>query len=568
MANFRLSILLIALFGLMQGVAAGQTLPSGPQVQTFFSEVDDTDQPYALYLPPDFDESRHYPLVLSLHGAGSNHRLNLRRVFGKSNAPGENDVEASRYFPEWEDVDYIVASPYARGTMGYQGVAEQDVMDVLADVKRRFPVDENRIYLTGLSMGGGGTLWIGLSRPDRWAAIAPVCPAPPAGTEALAANALHLPVHLFQGAEDPVVNPASVRAWAERFETQRTNVTYTEYPGVGHESWENAYEDGQIFDWFDQHERDPHPDRVRFTTSRYKYDEAYWVRIDAMTPGTPAHIDARFTATNELDVTTDALDGFTVHLADHPRVQQGDAMTVRIDGQTLDVTPTADSLAFSRQDDRWAAAPYDRPSRAKRPGAEGPMSEAIAGRHIYVYGTAGSPSEEERAQRQARAVEAATWSVYRGPFWGRVKVFPRVVADTEVRESDFETSHLVLFGTRATNRLIEQFSDRLPFHLDEEAVDTHGLVYTVPVDGQYVLVNSGLPWWTAADDSDGGPFANQVPALTLNGWPDFRLFVQAADSVVVEGRFDPTWRVPAEAAAPLREAGVVTITEGATAEAP
>ncbi|UCG88073.1 MAG: phospholipase, partial [Gemmatimonadota bacterium] len=145
---------------------AAQHLESGPQVLTFLSDVDDTEQPYGLYLPPDYDPAKAYPLVISLHGAGSNHRLNLRRVFGKSNAEGETDVEASRYFPEWEHVDYIVAAPYARGTMGYQTVAEKDVMDVLADVKRRFSIDENRMYLTGLSMGGGGTLWIGLTRPD------------------------------------------------------------------------------------------------------------------------------------------------------------------------------------------------------------------------------------------------------------------------------------------------------------------------------------------------------------------------------------------------------------------
>src|SRR5690242_7818057 len=110
--------------------ALGQKLAPGPQVLTFFSDVDDTEQPYGLYLPRNFDPAKKYPLVISLHGAGSNHRLNLRRVFGKSNQSGETDVEATRYFPEWRDVDYIVASPFARGTMGYQGVAEKDVYDV------------------------------------------------------------------------------------------------------------------------------------------------------------------------------------------------------------------------------------------------------------------------------------------------------------------------------------------------------------------------------------------------------------------------------------------------------
>jgi len=208
--------------------ALGQTLKPGPQVLTIFSDVDDTEQPYGLYLPKNFNRAKKYPLVIMLHGAGSNHRLSLRRVFGKSNLPGETDVEATRYFPEWRDVDYIVASPYARGTMGYQGIAEHDVYDVLADVKKRFTIDEDRVYLTGLSMGGGGTLWIGLSRPDLWAAIAPVCPAPPDGTTELAPNALNYPVHFFQGGADPVVKPEGTREWVKRLQELGTTVEYTE----------------------------------------------------------------------------------------------------------------------------------------------------------------------------------------------------------------------------------------------------------------------------------------------------------------------------------------------------
>ena len=213
---------IIALLLTIGSASFAQTLKPGPQVLTFFSDVDDTEQPYGLYLPPNFNAAKKYPLVIMLHGAGSNHRLALRRVFGKSNLSGETDVEATRYFPAWREVDYIVASPYARGTMGYQSIAEKDVYDVLADVKRRFPIDEDRVYLTGLSMGGGGTLWLGLSRPDIGAAIASVCPAPPDGTDELAPNALNYPVHIFHGDADPVVNPAGVREWVKRFEALGT----------------------------------------------------------------------------------------------------------------------------------------------------------------------------------------------------------------------------------------------------------------------------------------------------------------------------------------------------------
>ena len=89
--------------------------------------------------------------------------------------------------------------------MGFRGIAERDIYDVLADVKRRFPVDEDRIYLTGISAGGGGALWLGLTRPDLWAAIAPVCAEAPPGTAELAGNALDTPIELYHGERDPIV---------------------------------------------------------------------------------------------------------------------------------------------------------------------------------------------------------------------------------------------------------------------------------------------------------------------------------------------------------------------------
>lgn len=533
----------------------------GPQVVTFYSDVDDTEQPYALYLPKDFDASKRYPLVISLHGAGSNHRLNLKRVFGKSNLPGETDVEASRYFPEWEDVDYIVASPLARGTMGYQGVAEKDVLDVLADVKRRFPIDENRIYLTGLSMGGGGTLWIGLTRPDIWAAIAPVCPAPPGGTDAFAPNALNIPVHFFQGGADPVVRPEGVREWAKRLEELGTEVEYTEYPGVAHDSWVQAYEGGRIFELFSRYQRNPFPVRVRFTTDRYKYNRAYWIRLDALTPGAQAAIDAQFSAANRIVITTTGLDGFTLLLAGHPNYTPGKPLAVQIDGASLEAD-AADSVSFSREEGNWRVGKAVKAPSAKGPGSEGPISEAIASRHVYVYGTAGNPSEEEARERLAVANKAADWAVYRGPFMGRVLVFPRVLADNEVRPSDFESANLVLFGTRETNTVIEKYADILPVHLNDPSGE-YGLVYIYPAGGKYVLVSSGLPWWTVdpeAAPARRSPFAGQIAAFGLNGMQDFVLFKGSAENVVAEGRFDSQWRLSAEDVNKLTATGVVQVT--------
>lgn len=161
---------------------------------------------------------------------------------------GQTDADASRNFPDFKEVEYIVTAPWARGTMGYMGIPEEDVIRVIEECKSNFKIDENRLFLTGLSMGGGGTLYIGLTRPDIFAANAPVCPAPPGDIYDLMGNALNLPVSLHQGSADPAVRPEGTRLILEDFLKAGTMIEYHEYQGVGHDSWDNAYEDGAIFE--------------------------------------------------------------------------------------------------------------------------------------------------------------------------------------------------------------------------------------------------------------------------------------------------------------------------------
>lgn len=552
--------LLPVFFGLaIAHFSYAQKLQPGPQVLTFYSDVDDTEQPYGLYLPKKYNPKKKYPLVIMLHGAGSNHRLSLRRVFGKSNANGENDVETSRYFPEWADVDYIVASPFARGTAGYQGIPEKDVYDVLADVKRRFSVDEDRTYLTGLSMGGGGTLWIGTSRPDIWAAIAPVCPAPPKGTDDLAPNLLNVPAHFFHGDKDPAVPVAVSRDWTKRLKELGSKVEYIEYPGVEHNSWENAYKDEFIFSWFNQFKRNRFPDRVRYSSPNYKYNQAYWVQFDQLTPGTLASIDAKFTGKNRLEITSSNLDGFTLNLAGHPQYKSGKPLDLVVDGKSLQLTGK-DALSLVRQAGVWSET-KGVVATGKRKGAEGPLSEAFASRHVYVYGTGGNPTPEELKARAELATQAANWSVDRGAFAGRIMVFPRVMADKDVRPSDLEGANLILFGTKETNSLINQFSDRLPIQLASTATD-YGLFYVMPINGHYVAVSSGLPWWVENGGQGVGrlmPKALTNPAATQ----DYFLFRGTPKDVIAEGKFDTNWHLSDSEASKMTATGVVTVATGA-----
>src|SRR5512140_2955235 len=180
------------MFRLLACALAACGLLGGQSVVRYRSTVDQSEQPYALYVPRNYDAARRYPVVISLHPEESNHIVSLQMVFGIPPRYGEFGLPALSTVLASRRVDYLVACPFARGTMGYQGIAEQDVYDVLADVKRRYSVDEDRVYLTGASMGGGGALWLALSRPDIWAAVAAVCPDEFPGTAEFAPNALNL----------------------------------------------------------------------------------------------------------------------------------------------------------------------------------------------------------------------------------------------------------------------------------------------------------------------------------------------------------------------------------------
>ena len=556
--TFKLLVCAACFIAIATGGIVAQTLQSGPQLLCFLSDIDDTEQPYTIYIPPEFDESKAYPLVVMLHGAGSNHRLALRRVFGKSNLPGENDVEASAYFPEWQDVDMIVAAPFARGTMGYQGFAEKDVMDMIADIKRRFRIDENRTYLTGLSMGGGGTLWLGLSYPDMWAAIAPVCPAPPAKAIQLAPNALHMAVRFVHGTNDGAVPVEVSREWVGKLKLLGTkHVEYEELPGVDHWSWVQAYEDGRVFDWLAGYERDPYPSRVRLSAIDLAHAESYWVRIDQKHVETTAFIEAEFNVQNNIHVYTSGVIGFTLDLEKHPMITSDNYLKVRVDGKMFDLDPSRGEYGFSRKNDNgeWQPEPYRATDFYKTARLEGPIDKAFGDRHVYVYGTADNPTDKVLQERIDQALTAANWSRYRSEFLGRIRFYPRVVADKHVRESDFAESNLILFGTAETNSVIGAYQELFPLALKENKARKFGLVYVFPnIHDQYVVVNSGLPWWLMEKDVR---WRFLPPAQSVLGdLKDYVLFSKNLRTKI-EGHFDQNWELSSQQLDILQNTGAL-----------
>src|ERR1035441_6037662 len=116
---------------------AAVALLGGQTVVTYRSTADQSEQPYALYIPKSYDPARRYPVVVSLHEEESNHVVNLQRVFGIPARYGETGRQALGTLEVPRAVDYLVACPLARGTMGYQGIAEQDVrLSILNSIDR------------------------------------------------------------------------------------------------------------------------------------------------------------------------------------------------------------------------------------------------------------------------------------------------------------------------------------------------------------------------------------------------------------------------------------------------
>jgi hypothetical protein len=439
--------------------------------------------------------------------------------------------------------------------MGYQGLAEKDVFDVIADVKRRFLIDEDRVYLTGFESGGGGALWLGLTRPDVWAAIAPVCPMPFEGTESLIGNALNIPVRMFQGEIDPLVRAEQTRRWNREMLDAGIKAEYVEYPGVRHNAWDYAYKNADIFSWFDQYRRNVFPERVRFAARDYGHAKAYWVKLDEITPGAISSIDASFETRNKLKIETTNLDAFTLTLKGHPLLAKNQLLSMSVDGSTLKVK-AQDSISLTKRPAGWIIKRSTPLSAQKHQGQEGPIREAIASRQIYVYGTGDAASPDELIRRRNQAAFAAEWSTQRE----RLIVTNRVLPDAEIKDSDLNSSNLILFGNKETNSVIARLQPRLPMHLNVGAAD-YGLVFITPTGGlHYAVINSGLPWWSHADQArrPGLPLIPN-PHTTLESFGDFILFKGGLENVIIEGNFDRDWKLPPAAASKIKETGAVTL---------
>jgi len=211
------------------------------------------------FLFPDNDTSRRYPLVIFLHGSGERGNDNNAQLkWGVMNFATDENMKKYPAFVIAPQCPLNMAwSNTTRGKNGeivLQNTPSrpmQLLMEVIGDVIKKFHVDTNRIYITGLSMGGYGTFDALERYPHFFAAAVPVCGS---GDISKAASIAHIPLWMFGGANDPTVNPNLLYDMVNALIKAGAHPGFTEYPNVGHFSWIAAYNDPMMIAWlFSQH---------------------------------------------------------------------------------------------------------------------------------------------------------------------------------------------------------------------------------------------------------------------------------------------------------------------------
>ena len=177
-------------------------------------------------------------LLLFLHGKGERgHADSVKR-----HGPPKH-IENGAAYP------FIVLSPICPLESWWDPETLATLLDHVCGDHR---VDPDRIYVTGLSMGGFGTWGLGLAFPDRFAAIAPICGG---GSPYLADRIAHLPVWAFHGAKDSVVPLYESQRMIDALERCGARPKFTIYADAGHDAWTEAYTDTELTDWLLQHRR-------------------------------------------------------------------------------------------------------------------------------------------------------------------------------------------------------------------------------------------------------------------------------------------------------------------------
>ncbi|MEO1972740.1 MAG: prolyl oligopeptidase family serine peptidase [Pirellulaceae bacterium] len=188
---------------------------------------------YLLYLPKDYSEKKSWPLMLFLHGAGERGgNLDLVKVHGPPKL-----IAAGREFP------CIIVSPQCQKNRWWEPIELMALLDQIVATRN---VDQDRICVTGLSMGGFGSWRLAAYSPNRFSAIAPICGG---GETYWTRRFSHLSVWVFHGAKDMRVPLERSQEMVDSLSKAGGKPKLTVYPDAGHDSWTETYNNPEFYKW-------------------------------------------------------------------------------------------------------------------------------------------------------------------------------------------------------------------------------------------------------------------------------------------------------------------------------
>jgi predicted esterase len=458
--------------------------------ETFISAIDSSVQYYAVLPPVNFAQQEDYSLILTLHGAGV-----------------EANGQVDSYSPK--DWAFIIA-PTNRRPFGFdwQDWGRLDALEVLEIVKKKYPIDENRIYLAGHSMGGHGTWHIGLTHSDLFAAIVPSAGwtshqiyVPWSLQKSLffghpdqlairdkvlrednplvfLENARNLPIYILQGGADDNVPPIHARLFAKYLETdakfRNADFIYKEAPGMGH-WWDNdtlpgaaCVDNPELMQFVKNHARNPYPKHIHFkTTDLGMTNTHYWLKVDELEKLYQDGIIDASIEDSAIIIQTNNIRAFTLNLNEN-LIRPG-KIRLLINNQEIKHAIHSMPYALSLMQEAsglWRiTSGFESGSRSIRvkernlkvAATYGPIKQAYFSPFVLVYGTKGDSTMTELLLHQAR-IQALTWWIRAN---GQVEVLP----DSEVTQSIVDKYNLILFGNAQTNAVTARINNKLPIRI-------------------------------------------------------------------------------------------------------
>ncbi|MEA3368586.1 MAG: prolyl oligopeptidase family serine peptidase [Planctomycetota bacterium] len=241
--RYRLALTLLAAAALCAAAASAAQpnadVRTGQHPQTLQTDATKAGEiRYLLYVPEAYPESKQrWPLVLFLHGAGERgDDLEKVKVHGPPKLVGKGKA-----------LPFLCVSPQCpKGGWWDRPDQVAGLVALLDHLQKTLRVDPDRVYLTGLSMGGFGTWALAMKEPKRFAAIAPICGK---GDPSKAERIAHLPTWVFHGGKDRVVPTRHSEEMVEALKAAGGDPKLTVYPDAGHDSWTRTYENPEFWKW-------------------------------------------------------------------------------------------------------------------------------------------------------------------------------------------------------------------------------------------------------------------------------------------------------------------------------